>query len=86
MVTHDLDYLSYAKTAVQIFDGEVVGVFRGKDKSKIEKSIKKRKQYAGDDKSAVKQSVKEKKETNTDADKTSSEDTANEDKSKNKKK
>lgn len=45
MVTHDLDYLAYAQTAVQIFDGEVVGVFKGKDKSKIEREIKKRKQY-----------------------------------------
>ena len=52
MVTHDLEYLSYAKTAVQIFDGKVLGVFRGKDKYKIETQIKQRKQYvASEDKS-----------------------------------
>lgn len=44
MVTHDLEYLSYAHTAVQIFDGKVVGVFTGKDKYKIESMIKNRKQ------------------------------------------
>lgn len=46
MVTHDLDYLAYAHTAVQFFDGEVVGIFRGKDKAKIQKQIKGRKQYS----------------------------------------
>lgn len=46
MVTHDLDYLAYAHTAVQFFDGEVVGIFRGKDKAKIQNQIKARKQYS----------------------------------------
>ncbi len=44
MVTHDLEYLSYAHTAVQIFDGQVVGVFKGKDKHKIEMKTQQRKQ------------------------------------------
>jgi len=57
MVTHDLDYLSYAKTAVQFFDGEIVGLYRGNDKEKIAEDIKQRKRYFG------KNSKNEKKST-----------------------
>lgn len=32
MVTHDLEYLSYAKTAVKMFDGEIEGIFQGEEK------------------------------------------------------
>lgn len=35
MVSHDLEYLSYAKTAVQLQDGRMVGRYRGGDVTKI---------------------------------------------------
>ena len=40
MVTHDLEYLPYSKTAVSVFDGTVDGVFKGKDKTKILEKVK----------------------------------------------
>lgn len=40
MVTHDLEYLNFAKTAVSMFNGEIVGVYRGEDKEKLMKEIK----------------------------------------------
>lgn len=40
MVTHDLEYLKYAKTAVRMFNGEVVGVYEEKDKDKLMSEIK----------------------------------------------
>lgn len=40
MVTHDLEYLPYSKTAVSVFDGTVDGVFKGKDKTKILDRVK----------------------------------------------
>jgi putative ABC transport system ATP-binding protein len=40
MVTHDLEYISYAQKAVRIFDGKVVGVYEHKDKADLEKELK----------------------------------------------
>ncbi|MBP7927988.1 ABC transporter ATP-binding protein [Patescibacteria group bacterium] len=40
MVTHDLEYLKYGKSAVRIRDGLVVDVTRGKEKANIEKTTK----------------------------------------------
>ncbi len=40
MVTHDLEYLNFAKTAVRMFNGEVVGVYSEKDKEKLMTEIK----------------------------------------------
>lgn len=39
MVTHDLEYLSYAKTALSMRDGKVLGMFRGAEKAELEKGI-----------------------------------------------
>jgi putative ABC transport system ATP-binding protein len=39
MVTHDLEYLSYAKTALSMRDGRVLGMFRGEEKHDLEKNI-----------------------------------------------
>lgn len=35
MVTHDLEYLRFAKTAVRMFNGEIVGVYDDKDQEKL---------------------------------------------------
>ena len=35
MVTHDLAYLTYSKTAVRMLDGRVVGTYRGEEKEKL---------------------------------------------------
>lgn len=40
MVTHDLEYLSYAKTAIRMFDGMVVGIYKDGDKNKLMSEIK----------------------------------------------
>ena len=40
MVTHDLEYLNFAKTAVRMFNGEVVGVYGEKDKDRLMMEIK----------------------------------------------
>lgn len=40
MVTHDLEYLKFAKTAIKMFDGTVEGIFSEKDKSALMRSIK----------------------------------------------
>lgn len=40
MVTHDLEYLSFAKTAVRMFNGEVVGIYGEKDKDRLMSEIK----------------------------------------------
>ncbi|NTV55142.1 MAG: ABC transporter ATP-binding protein [Candidatus Moranbacteria bacterium] len=39
MVTHDLEYLSYAKTALSMRDGRVLGIFRGEEKHDLERNI-----------------------------------------------
>lgn len=40
MVTHDLEYIKYAKTAVKILDGKVEGVYKGNDKQTLAENIK----------------------------------------------
>lgn len=40
MVTHDLEYLTFAKTAVQMFDGAVEGIYEGRAKEKLASSVK----------------------------------------------
>lgn len=40
MVTHDLEYLKYCKTALRMLDGQVVGIYDAKDHDKIFKDIK----------------------------------------------
>lgn len=40
MVTHDLEYLNYAKTAVRMFNGEIVGTYKGDRKNDLLKEIK----------------------------------------------
>jgi len=40
MVTHDIDYLRYATVAVQLFDGAVANIARGKDIMALTKNIK----------------------------------------------
>jgi putative ABC transport system ATP-binding protein len=35
MVTHDLEYLEYAKTAVRMFDGTIEGVYQGAKKDEL---------------------------------------------------
>lgn len=40
MVTHDLEYLNFSKTAIRMFDGEVVGIYGEKDKDKLMTEIK----------------------------------------------
>jgi putative ABC transport system ATP-binding protein len=39
MVSHDLEYLKYAKTAVQIFNGQIIGVFKGKEKDQLSEGL-----------------------------------------------
>lgn len=40
MVTHDLEYLSFAKTAIQMFDGTIEGVYTGAEKAKLVSQVK----------------------------------------------
>ncbi len=40
MVTHDLEYLRYGKSAVRIQDGKVLDITRGKEKEEIQKGVK----------------------------------------------
>ena len=40
MVTHDLEYMKFAKTAVRMFNGEIVGVYSGKEKDRLMGEIK----------------------------------------------
>jgi len=40
MVTHDLEYLSYAQKAVRIFDGRMIGEYAGDDKEKLYSELK----------------------------------------------
>jgi ABC-type lipoprotein export system ATPase subunit len=40
MVTHDLEYLNFAKTAVRMFNGEIVGIYGKNDKDKLLSEIK----------------------------------------------
>jgi len=40
MVTHDLEYLKYAKTTVKMFDGQISGIYDGKEEKLMTKKIK----------------------------------------------
>lgn len=40
MVTHDLEYLAYAKTALSMRDGHLLGIYRGEEKANLEKELK----------------------------------------------
>lgn len=40
MVTHDLEYVKYANTVVQMLDGQVVGEYRGDEKNDLMKGLK----------------------------------------------
>lgn len=40
MVTHDLEYLGFAKTAIKMFNGEIAGTYSENDKEKLIKEIK----------------------------------------------
>lgn len=40
MVTHDLEYLKYAKTTVKMFDGQVIGIYNGTEEKIMAKKIK----------------------------------------------
>lgn len=40
MVTHDLEYLSYAKTAIRMLDGKIVGIYSGNEKNQLMREIK----------------------------------------------
>jgi putative ABC transport system ATP-binding protein len=39
MVTHDLEYLKYAKTAIKVFDGTIEGIYTGKEKEEFQGSF-----------------------------------------------
>lgn len=40
MVTHDLEYLKYAKTAVRMMDGNIVGIYGNDEKEKLMSELK----------------------------------------------
>lgn len=40
MVTHDLEYVKYSKTAIRIRDGKVLEIVRNEDKAKLEEELK----------------------------------------------
>ena len=40
MVTHDLEYIKYAKTAIKMFNGEVVGEYDESDKQALLTELK----------------------------------------------
>jgi putative ABC transport system ATP-binding protein len=48
MVTHDLEYLTYAKTIVNLFDGKVKNIYQGNDIKKIISTIKTKKGFFAD--------------------------------------
>jgi putative ABC transport system ATP-binding protein len=39
MVTHDLEYLHFANHIVQVFDGEIIGTYRGKERDHLLKEL-----------------------------------------------
>lgn len=45
MVTHDLEYLNYAKIAISIFDGEIVDIYDEKNKNKLTLDLKSKRGY-----------------------------------------
>ncbi|MGA2910823.1 MAG: ABC transporter ATP-binding protein [Candidatus Microgenomates bacterium] len=46
MVTHDLEYLKFAKTAVKMFNGEIVGVYKDGEKGALESEVKGKRGHA----------------------------------------
>ena len=40
MVTHDLEYLDYSKTAIRMFDGEIAGTYQENEKEKLMDEMK----------------------------------------------
>jgi putative ABC transport system ATP-binding protein len=40
MVTHDLDYIKFAKSAIHILDGKLMGTYSGQDKEKLFKQFR----------------------------------------------
>ncbi len=40
MVTHDLEYLKFAKTAVKMFNGEIVGIYKDGEKGALLSEVK----------------------------------------------
>lgn len=45
MVTHDLEYLKYAKSVIRMLDGKVTGVFDDSNKEQVYEDIKLKKKY-----------------------------------------
>jgi putative ABC transport system ATP-binding protein len=48
MVTHDLDYVPYAKKIVHIFDGQISGIYTDKDKYKLLDKMQAKRKIYGD--------------------------------------
>jgi len=42
MVTHDLEYLVYAKSTIEMLDGKITGIYSEKDKLKLLRSLRKK--------------------------------------------
>lgn len=40
MVTHDLEYLTYARTALSMRDGQLLGIYRGEEKANLEQELR----------------------------------------------
>jgi len=47
MVTHDLEYIKYAKSAIRIFNGELIGKYKGKEKDQLLKEVKSKRGNGG---------------------------------------
>ena len=45
MVTHDLEYLKFAKTAISIFDGQIVDIYDEKNKDRLTRDMKNKRGY-----------------------------------------
>ena len=69
MVTHDLEYIKYGKTAIRIKDGMVMDITSGADKKKIESGLKFKKnvptELGSENKSSVKPKAESDKESKT---------------------
>jgi len=44
-VTHDLEYLKFAKTAISIFDGQIVDIYDEKNKDRLTRDMKNKRGY-----------------------------------------
>ena len=49
MVTHDLEYLKYAKTAIKVFDGTIAGIYSGQEKEEFQGSFLGKKRTIADE-------------------------------------